>query len=79
MLRELYQRRFGKAAHVTATHGGLECGIIRSNYPAMDAVSFGPTIRYPHSPAEFVEIPSVQKFWDFLTAALKEVPPKGVA
>ena len=79
MLRELYERKFGKAAHVTATHGGLECGIIRSNYPAMDAVSFGPTIRFPHSPDEFVEIPSVQKFWDFLTAALKEVPPKGVA
>jgi dipeptidase D len=78
MLRELYQKQFGKTPHVTATHGGLECGIIRSNYPAMDAVSFGPTIKYPHSPDEFVEVPSVQKFWDFLTEALKHVPQKGV-
>jgi dipeptidase D len=79
MLRELYQQKFGKTPHVTATHGGLECGIIRSNYPSMDAVSFGPTIKYPHSPDEFVEIPSVQKFWDFLVEALKQIPSKGVA
>jgi dipeptidase D len=74
MLTELYQRKFGTAAKVTATHGGLECGIIRSVYPHMDAVSFGPTIRYPHSPDEHVEIVSVQKFWDFLVEALREIP-----
>jgi dipeptidase D len=76
MLKEVYQKKFGKAPAVTATHGGLECGIIRSLYPDMDAVSFGPTIRYPHSPDEHVEIPSVQKFWDFLVETLKEVPAR---
>lgn len=76
MLTDLYRRKFGTAARVTATHGGLECGIIRSVYPSMDAVSFGPTIRYPHSPDEHVEIASVQKFWDFLVEALKEIPAR---
>jgi len=77
MLREVYQTKFGKTPSVTATHGGLECGIIRSNYPAMDALSFGPTIKYPHSPDEFVEVPSVQKFWDFLVDVLRQIPVKG--
>lgn len=79
MLREAYKAKYGNEPKVTATHGGLECGIIRSNYPAMDAVSFGPTIRYPHSPDEYVEVPSVQKFWDFLVDVLRQIPPKGVA
>lgn len=76
ILRERYQARFGKPAQVTATHGGLECGIIRSVYPKMDAVSIGPTVRFPHSPDEHVEIASVQKFWDFLTDVLAAVPQR---
>lgn len=73
-LKEVYERKFGKVPAVTATHGGLECGIIRSVYPEMDALSFGPTIKYPHSPDEHVEIESVQKFWDFLVEVLEEIP-----
>jgi dipeptidase D len=76
MLKKTYKKKFGVSPAVTATHGGLECGIIRSLYPGMDAVSFGPTIRYPHSPDEHVEIPSVQKFWDFLVEALEAVPAR---
>lgn len=75
-LKEVYKKRFGKESHITATHGGLECGIILSKYPKMDAISFGPTIRYPHSPDEQVNIPSVQKFWDFLTEILKNIPAR---
>lgn len=75
-LKKVYERKFGKTPAVTATHGGLECGIIRSVYPDMDAVSFGPTIRFPHSPDEHVEIASVQKFWDFLVEVLKEIPAR---
>jgi dipeptidase D len=76
MLKETYKQKFGVTPAVTATHGGLECGIIRSLYPDMDAVSFGPTIRFPHSPDEHVDIPSVQKFWDFLVDALGAVPAR---
>jgi dipeptidase D len=39
-------------------------------------ISFGPTLRSPHSPDERCHIPSVQKFWDFLTATLANTPEK---
>lgn len=74
LLRTLYQARFGKPARVTATHGGLECGIIRAVYPHMDALSIGPTVRFPHSPDEQVDIASVQRFWDFVVEVLRQVP-----
>ena len=54
----------------------LECGIIGSNYPGLDMISFGPTICYPHSPDEKVEIASVEKFYDFLLHTLKNAPKK---
>ena len=59
---------------ITATHGGLECGIIRAAYPHMEAVSIGPTIRYPHSPDEHVDIASVGRFWTYLAEILRQVP-----
>ena len=73
LLKSIYQTKFATAARVTATHGGLECGIIRSVYPHMDAISIGPTVRFPHSPDEQVDIPSVQKFWDFLVDVLAKL------
>ena len=50
--------------------------IIGSKYPKMDMISFGPTICYPHSPDEKVEIASVGKFYDFLVDTLRNVPEK---
>ena len=71
-----YEALYGKAPAVTAIHAGLECGIIGSNYPDLDMISFGPTICYPHSPDEKVEIASVEKFYDFLLHTLKNAPKK---
>jgi dipeptidase D len=76
-LQATYREKFGKEIEIAATHGGLECGLIRAVYPHMQAVSFGPTIRFPHSPDEHVEIPTVQRFWDFLVEALRQVPVQG--
>ena len=75
-MRESYLALYGKEPAVTAIHAGLECGIIGSNYPNLDMISFGPTICYPHSPDEKVEIASVEKFFDFLTHTLKNAPAK---
>ena len=71
-----YEALYGKKPAVTAIHAGLECGIIGSNYPGLDMISFGPTICYPHSPDEKVEIASVEKFYDFLLHTLKNAPKK---
>lgn len=74
LMSGLYTELFGESAHVMACHAGLECGIIGSNYPDMDMVSFGPNIRGAHSPDEKVQISSVQKYWKFLLETLKRVP-----
>jgi dipeptidase D len=58
---------------VNACHAGLECGILGTNYPAMQMISFGPTIHGAHSPDEKVSISSVQKFWKYLLAVLKDI------
>ncbi len=71
-----YETLFGKKPQVTAIHAGLECGIIGATYPNLDMISFGPTIAYPHSPDEKVEIASVAKFYDFLVHTLRNIPEK---
>ena len=70
------QSPYGKQPAVTAIHAGLECGIIGSKYPKMDMISFGPTICYPHSPDEKVEIASVGKFYEFMVDTLRNIPKK---
>ncbi len=72
-LKEVYLQKWNKTPNVKAIHAGLECGIIGDIYPGMDMISFGPTIRYPHSPDEKVNIESVGLFWEFLIASLKEL------
>jgi dipeptidase D len=71
--KDTYQALYGKTPEVKAVHAGLECGIIGEKYPGMDMVSFGPTMSGVHSPDEKLDIPSVQKFYDFLLAILKNV------
>jgi len=71
-----YENQFGKKPEIKAIHAGLECGLLGGIYPNWDMISFGPTIRFPHSPDEKVNIKSVGKFWDFLKETLKNVPKK---
>jgi len=75
-MKSVYERDFGKIPDVKVIHAGLECGIIGDAYPGLDMISFGPTIRFPHSPDEKVHIESVQKFWDFLLRTLENIPVK---
>jgi dipeptidase D len=72
----VYSAMFGKVPEIKAIHAGLECGLVSGVYPHLDMISFGPTIRFPHSPDEKVNIPSVGKFYEFLCGTLKQVPVK---
>ncbi|MGO3182189.1 MAG: aminoacyl-histidine dipeptidase [Aequorivita sp.] len=76
VLDSLYQKMNGEKAEVAACHAGLECGILGQNYPEMDMISFGPTIRGAHSPDERASISSAKKYWDFVMEILKEIPKK---
>lgn len=71
-----YEQQFGKKPLVKVIHAGLECGIIGAIYPKMDMISFGPTLQSPHTPNERANIPSAQKFFDFLVATLAQTPVK---
>lgn len=73
VMKDVYQKEFGTTPRIITIHAGLECGIIGRNYPGMDMISFGPTIEHPHSPDERVNIATVQKFYHFLLATLKEL------
>lgn len=71
-----YEEQFGAEPAVKVVHAGLECGIIGAIIPGLDMISFGPTLRSPHSPDERVLIPTVKKFYDFLVATLANTPKK---
>ena len=61
---------------MVACHAGLECGILGKNYPDVDMISFGPTIKGAHSPDERASISSLQKFWKYILEILVEIPRK---
>jgi dipeptidase D len=72
-MQQLYTELFGLPPKVNAVHAGLECGIIGSHYPNLDMISFGPTIKNPHSPDEKCDIASVEKYWRYLVATLQSI------
>lgn len=76
LMEKIYIEKFNEKPHVVACHAGLECGIIGANYPEMEMVSFGPTIRGAHSPDEKANISSTQKFWSFTKDILANIPLK---
>ncbi|QEL64855.1 dipeptidase D [Oryzomicrobium terrae] len=80
LAQEVFAKEFpadnGGVAKVEVIHAGLECGIIGAAYPGLDMLSFGPTIRGAHAPGERVEVASVAKCWQLLTALLAALPPR---
>jgi len=75
-MKEIYNNKYGKIPEVKVIHAGLECGILGAIYPKWEMISFGPTIRNPHSPDEMVKIDTVEMFYDFLVETLKHIPVK---
>ncbi len=76
VMEELYIKMNGEKPHVAACHAGLECGILGTNYPEMDMISFGPTIRGAHSPDERASISSAQKYYKYVLEIIKNIPTK---
>ena len=75
-MKDVYQNKWGKIPEQKVIHAGLECGIISGHYPGLDMISFGPTIRHPHSPDEKVNIKTVGLFYEYLVETLKHAPKK---
>lgn len=68
--KNVYLETFGEKAAIEIIHAGLECAVIGSRFKGIDMISFGPTIKNPHSPYEKLYTPSVLKVCQFLTALL---------
>ena len=76
VMKEIYRELFHTENRVQVIHAGLECGVIGALRPHMDLVSFGPTLRSPHTPNERCFILSVGKYWDFVKKILERIPEK---
>ena len=76
VVEKTYKEMYKTDAIVQVVHAGVECGIIQTVYPDMDAVSFGPTLRSPHTPFERCNIPSVGKYYKFVLQLLENIPEK---
>jgi dipeptidase D len=72
--RKAYVKLFDQDPKVLAIHAGLECGLIGEQYPGIDMISYGPTIKGAHSPDERLQINTVQRFWDLTLEVLKNIP-----
>ncbi|BBN83452.1 aminoacyl-histidine dipeptidase [Pseudoalteromonas sp. A25] len=76
IFRDVYEGIYGKKPDIMVIHAGLECGLFKEPYPNMDMISFGPTIKFPHSPDEKVNIASVGLYWQQMKAILANIPHK---
>jgi len=79
LCQSVYRRQFGAESTVQVIHAGLECGLIAARYRGLDMISFGPTIRGAHAPGERVEIASVERAWQLLTAILAAIGAGGAS
>lgn len=66
----IYTEQYGEPPVVETIHAGLECGILMSKVPGLDAVSCGPTLLEIHSSRERADIASIQRTWKYLSAVL---------
>ncbi|MGL5787802.1 MAG: aminoacyl-histidine dipeptidase [Bacteroidales bacterium] len=73
VMKDAYKKMYGVEPKVNVIHAGLECGIIGAACPGMDMISYGPTVRFPHSPDEKVNIADVAHFWDYTVAVLENM------
>ena len=74
-LRAVYRRvleKHGLVLSENATHGGLECGVIKGLDPDMDIITFGPVYEDIHSPSERLDLQSFDEAFVILKEILKE-------
>ena len=71
IVADVFAEVYGKPAGITATHGGLECGLFIEKIPGLDAVSFGPDLRDIHSVRERMSAASVKRMYDALVKILE--------
>lgn len=74
-----FREMFGEEIKVVVVHGGLECALFSHYWPDMEIVSFGPTIKNPHSVNEEVALDTIEKTWNLLLKILADFDIKNQA
>ncbi len=69
-ISKILEGEFGRS-ELKAIHAGLECGILSQKYPEIQMASIGPTILYPHSVRERVDLDSVERTFRALREIVK--------
>ncbi|HEX2148680.1 MAG TPA: beta-Ala-His dipeptidase [Actinomycetota bacterium] len=67
---EQYEKVNGRPPSIQVVHAGLECGVLVSKKPDMQAISFGPRLTGAHSPKEQVDADTVDAMWRLLVGLL---------
>ncbi|MCL1936066.1 MAG: aminoacyl-histidine dipeptidase [Defluviitaleaceae bacterium] len=70
---DVYKKVYGTEPKISATHGGLECGIFSKKMPHLDIISFGPNNYYLHTPDEKLSISSTERVYKYLLEVLKNL------
>lgn len=70
---DAFEEMYGHAPQICAIHAGLECGILAKKLDGADMISIGPNMQHVHTPAEQLEIKSVQRCWVYLLRVLEKL------
>lgn len=73
LMVDVFKEQYGKEPTVEAIHAGLECGMFAGKIPGLDCVSIGPNLNQIHTVRESMNIPSVQRVYEFVLEVLKRM------
>lgn len=73
VFKECYKGQCGKELRMEAIHAGLECGLFCEKLPGLDAIAVGPTIIGCHTPDEYLEIASCERFYKLILRVLERL------
>ncbi len=71
--KKAYRDVFNQDVLVKTIHAGLECGILKRQFPKIEMISLGPTILGAHSPDERLNVKSVEKIKALLLKLIEEL------
>ena len=67
----LYEEMTGEKALVETLHAGVECGLLASKLPGLDAVSIGPEMHDIHTPKERLGIASTERIYNYVRRVIE--------
>lgn len=70
---KIYTEMYGEAPIVETIHAGVECGLLASKLPGLDAVSIGPEMYDIHTPKERLSIASTERVYNYVRKVIEDM------